>query len=101
MTFTTDFCKNENCPNSHELLEYECGDLAGTRAREIGKHVSACDFCAAEVEFYSHYPPGEVADQAAPIPTPLLELAEALLKNRSDSSSLNELLREKGGLSHG
>src|SRR6187402_203959 len=100
MTSTTDFCKNESCPSSHELLGYQCGDLAGPLGREIRRHVLACDFCAAEIDFYSHYPQAEGPAPAAPIPAPLLELAEALLKNRSGgSTSLDKLLSQNGRLS--
>lgn len=57
--------------------------------------MAACEFCAAEVEFYSHYPQAEGSVEPTEIPAPLFELAEALLKNRhSDSNSLNSLLKE-------
>ena len=97
-----DFCKNENCPSSNELLEFQIGELTQNRRVEIGRHLGNCEFCSAEVAFYSHYPQEEslfetVEDNA--IPTPLFELAEALLKNGSgDSASLNDLLRERDGL---
>ncbi|CAN5327979.1 hypothetical protein BH10ACI2_BH10ACI2_10440 [soil metagenome] len=92
------FCKNEDCPSSNELLDFQNGDLPRSRGSEIIKHLSACEFCEAEVEFYSHYPQeesmGETVEKAE-IPAPLFELAEALLKNRhADSRSLNALLRE-------
>ena len=95
------FCKNEDCPSSNELLEFQNGDLPRPRASEIGRHLGTCEFCEAEVEFYSNYPQGkdEARVEAAAIPAPLFELAEALLKNRhGDPSSLNALLKEKGGL---
>ena len=90
----TGFCKNEDCPTSNELLEFQNGDLEHTRSTEIGKHMVACEFCSAEVQFYSHYPQAEGAVEPTQIPAPLYELAEALLKNRYDSHSLNALLRE-------
>ena len=96
-TKSTGFCKNEDCPSSHELLEFETGDLAGERAGDVRRHIAGCEFCAAEVEFYSHYPQAEGAVEPAEIPTPLFELAEALLKNRhSDPSSLDSLLKKPG-----
>lgn len=89
------FCKNEDCPSSNELLEFQNGDLPKARGSEISKHMAACEFCAAEVEFYSHYPQEEGTSETTEIPAPLFELAEALLKNRySDSGSLNSLLKE-------
>ena len=51
--------------------------------------------CAAEVEFYSHYPQAEGTAEPVEIPAPLYELAEAILKKRhADSASLNALLIE-------
>lgn len=95
----TGFYKNEDCPNSNELLEFQNGDLARTRSGEINKHLASCEFCSAEVEFYSHYPQAEGPIETTQIPGPLFELAEALLKNRcTDSSSLDSLLRETGNL---
>ena len=89
------FCKNEDCPSSNELLEFQNGDLIQPRGSEVNKHMASCEFCAAEVEFYSHYPQEEGTSETTEIPAPLFELAEALLKNRqADSRSLNALLTE-------
>ena len=98
----TNFCKNEDCPSSNELFEFQNGDLTQVRGREIRSHLASCEFCDAEVEFYSHYPQEEgsyeVLENVA-IPGPLYELAEALLKNRqADSSSLDALLKGKRGV---
>ncbi len=91
----SDFCKNEDCPSSNELLEFENGDLVWEMASKISKHLKSCEFCAAEVEFYSHYPQAEGTVEPSRIPAPLFELAEALLKNRNaDPCSLNTLLNE-------
>ncbi len=96
------FCKNENCPSSNQLLEFQNGTVTKVDGVQIRKHLGSCEFCAAEVEFYSHYPQEEgIADllESCDIPAPLFELAEALLKNRhADSSSLDSLLQERGGL---
>jgi hypothetical protein len=93
------FSKNEDCPSSHELLEFQNGDLNRNRGSEVRKHLASCEFCAAEVEFYSHYPQEEGASEAAEIPAPLYELAEALLKNRtSDHTSLDTLLKEQDAI---
>jgi anti-sigma factor RsiW len=97
-----DFCKNEDCPSSNELLEFQVGELSQGRSLEVRRHLGTCEFCEAEVEFYSHYPQEEALleqSEKIEIPAPLFELAEALLKNRNgDSNSLNDLLREKDGL---
>ena len=96
----TSFCKNEDCPSSNELLEFQKSGLSRIIQSEIRTHLESCEFCSAEVEFYSHYPQEEDANEPIEltgIPAPLFELAEALLKNRHfDSSSLNSLLKEKG-----
>ncbi len=91
-----DFCKNEDCPASHELLDFQNGDVELDRGSAICAHLAVCEFCAAEVEFYSHYPQvNEDSAEPAEIPAPLFELAEAILKNRgTDLDSLNYLLRE-------
>jgi hypothetical protein len=93
----TDFCKNEDCPSSHELLGFQTGDLPRSLSVDIRKHLAKCEFCSAEVEFYSHYPQEDGPSELSEIPAPLFELAEALLKNRQgDSTSLYSLLKEKG-----
>ena len=95
------FCKNEDCPSSNELLDFQNGDFVRTRSSEISRHLSTCDFCEAEVEFYSSYPQAQddIREEPAEIPAALFELAEALLKNRhGDPTYLNALLKEKGGL---
>ena len=93
------FCKNEDCPSSNELLEFQRDVLSRARNAEIRRHLVACEFCSAEVEFYFHYPQEEGLSETSEIPAPLFELAEALLKNRhADSASLDSLLKERGGL---
>lgn len=97
-----DFCKNEDCPSSNELLEFQVGELPGSRSSEVRRHLALCEFCEAEVEFYTHYPQEDVSfdpTERAEIPAPLFELAVALFKNRNgDPNSLDDLLREKDGL---
>ena len=93
------FCKNEDCPSSAELVDFQDGETERQRSSEISLHLKTCEFCEAELEFYSTYP--MAAEEAASsdvgaIPTPLYQLAEALLRNRqSDGSSLNALLQDK------
>jgi len=95
LTKLPDFRKSEDCPSSHELLEFQNGDRQG-RFGPVCDHLNTCEFCAAEVEFYSHYPQEETAPEIAAIPAPLFELADALLRNRhSDSRSLDALLARK------
>jgi len=95
------FSKNENCPSSYDLVSFQNGELARKRSRYVKMHLGSCEFCAAEVEFYSIYPQthDDGIDQPAQIPGPLYELAEALLKNRNrDSAALNALLNGAASL---
>ena len=95
---SVNFCKNEDCPSSDELLDFQNGDLMRERAVDIRIHMASCEFCTAEAEFYSRYPQltgDDLSTEPSEIPAPLFELAEALLKNRSyDPRALNTLLRE-------
>ncbi|MGB7203362.1 MAG: hypothetical protein WBD16_14030 [Pyrinomonadaceae bacterium] len=99
---TTGFRKNEDCPSSQELLAYETGELAHAHEFAIGEHLSACEFCEAEVEFYSRFPQEDFLNETSAstdIPAPLFQLAEALLKkHHTDAKSLNSLLNGKKGL---
>ena len=88
------FCKNEDCPTSQDLLAFQNGDIEVKDSAEIRRHLAVCEFCAAEVEFYSYYPPAEESVKPERIPQPLFELAEALLHNRPDVSKLDQLMRE-------
>ncbi len=98
------FCKNEDCPSSQELLEFQNGDILLEYGSDIRLHLASCEFCSAEIEFYSHYPQNweeDPSDAPAPteIPGPLYELAEALLKNRQrDPRSLNAFLSENNSV---
>lgn len=93
------FCKSEDCPASQELLDFQNGDIELDRGSAICAHLAFCEFCAAEVEFYSRYPQKSVevddeSDTACKIPQPLFELAEAILKNKEyDASVLNHLFK--------
>ncbi len=63
----------------------------------IRVHLRSCDFCAAEAEFYEHYPIHD--DFAEPIsspemPEPLFELAEAILSKKEPSRTLDRLIKE-------
>ena len=101
-TKITGFYKSEDCPSSNDLLDFQKNDLTREGLNEVLAHLESCEFCLAEAEFYSHYPQEENSDEPveiAGIPVPLFELAEALLKkSHTDTSSLDALLKEKGGL---
>ena len=93
------FCKNTDCPTSQDLLAFENGDISFSERREIETHLAACEFCASEVEFYTHYPQAEEKVAKVEIPIPLYELAEALLSNKHKGFTLlNKLLCESKGV---
>lgn len=89
------FCKSANCPSSQKLLSFQNSEAALKDARQIRTHLEGCEFCAAEVEFYAHYPQSDEKIVEVDIPLPLYELAEALLSNKhKEFSLLNKLLNE-------
>jgi hypothetical protein len=95
----TTFCKHEDCPTSTELLEFQKAALSKARKAEISSHLVTCEFCDAEVEFYSHFPFDDGRPEPAEsveMPGPLFQLAEALLKkSHTDATSLDSLLKGK------
>ena len=94
------FCKSVDCPTSQDLLAFQEGEALLGENEEIRRHLDSCEFCAAELEFYEHFPQGEETAESTEIPQPLLQLAEALLGSRRKKFSLlNKLLNENKGLS--
>lgn len=94
------FCKSANCPSSPDLLGFQNNEISFEKGEMISKHLAVCEFCAAEVEFYTHYPQSEEEKIAkVEIPVPLFELASALLSNKhKDFSLLNQLLNQNEGV---
>lgn len=89
------FCKSGNCPSSQSLLAFQNSRISDKRRKEIKAHFAACEFCAAEAEFYAHYPQSEEKVARVEIPIPLFDLAKALLDDKhKDFSVLNQLLGE-------
>lgn len=86
------FCKNEDCPPSQLLLAFQNGEIEVKNGAAIREHLGVCEFCAAEVEFYSHYPQADEAVEPEQIPPPLYELAEALFNKKGDVSPLYKLI---------
>lgn len=90
------FCKNANCPASQDLLAFQKGEATNKESEAIRNHLKLCEFCAAEVEFYIHFPQNEEKVVSVEIPLPLFQLAEALLNNRhKEFSLLDKLLLEE------
>ncbi len=87
------------CPSSENLLTFQNGESSNAEKERVEAHLTVCEFCASEVEFYAHYPPSEESVATVEIPLPLYELAHALLSNKKkDYLNLNELLSENKGL---
>jgi hypothetical protein len=88
------FCKNANCPASQDLLAFQKGETPYKESDSIRNHLKTCEFCASEIEFYEHFPQQDEENVVSvEIPLPLFQLAEALLNNRhQDTSLLNKLL---------
>jgi hypothetical protein len=89
------FHKSPNCPLSNDLLAFQTGKIAMREKERITVHLRFCEFCAAEVDFYAHYPQPEETVENAEIPQPLYELAEALLSNKHKDHSLLKRLFNK------
>jgi hypothetical protein len=81
----TDFRKSETCPSSERLLAFQRGELSAGLSAGISLHLGRCEFCIAEIEFYSHYPQREESVDPEPIPAPLFDLARALLRRGRSS----------------
>ncbi len=91
------FCKSEDCPTSQDLLAYQTGEMEVADGREIRRHIAACEFCAAEIEFYEHYPPPDPVEELSKttrIPGPLYDLAESLLSKKHGSRTMEKLMSE-------
>lgn len=88
------FRKSGECPTSHELLEFQNGDLSVIEGKWIRIHLIDCEFCSAEVEFYEHFPQSEdkPEDLELPaMPAPLYDLAESLMGKRSTDNNIDRL----------
>jgi len=91
----SNFRKEKDCPTSFELADAADVELNGRDGLRLAAHLASCDFCAAELEFYKHYPPDLAEIAVPPMPRPLLELAEALIaKETIHIARLNSLLRD-------
>ena len=81
---TTGFSKQLTCPSSETLLKYHQTSPATKHQAWISTHLAACDFCGAELQLLSRYPPPEDEDcTLTDIPLGLRRLAESLLRGGS------------------
>src|SRR5687768_7011162 len=86
------FYKTENCPPSDKLLAFQKDRTQHDACGDISDHLLECEVCAAEVEFYRVHPPLDETVVAAKMPTPLFELANALLQKERDLTPLYRLI---------
>ena len=92
------FGKKISCPTSQKMLAFQDGKTSEKESQTLRRHLAECDFCAAEVEIYAHFPQAEENIEPPMIPPPLYELAEALLSNRRGDFFLGLLIHENESL---
>jgi hypothetical protein len=93
----TYFGKNEDCPPSQDLLAFQNGDISVGDGAHIRRHLAACEFCSAEVDFYERYPQADETmetPESPEMPAPLYELAEALMGKRYKPAEIDHLIGE-------
>jgi hypothetical protein len=91
---TATFHKSKTCPTSQVLLHYCDATISIPARRVIAAHVSACDFCGAEMQLLSKFAPRGVAQfQPVRMPWHLYRLAKGLL-----ALPTNDLARNVGAL---
>lgn len=86
------FCKKVDCPASEELLSLQTDGDGYFNSAELRHHLSACEFCAAEMDLYRWCEPTDEVVEAEKMPRPLFELAEAILRHGSDATPLYRLI---------
>lgn len=87
------FRKTKTCPSSQEVLAFQNGETSMGKNDKIREHLGTCEFCAAEVEFYAHYPQTDEVVTETEIPPQLYDLAQALLCDKEKNVNLlNKLI---------
>lgn len=84
-TRTAGFRKLRTCPQSEALSLYCQGGTTPVRRASIAAHLSSCDFCGAEAQLLSRFPPPADALPFAALQLPghLRRLAEEVLSGPS------------------
>jgi hypothetical protein len=84
-TRTAGFHKLRTCPQSEALSLYCQGGTTPVRRASIAAHLSSCDFCGAEAQLLSRFPPpaNALPFAALKLPGPLRRLAEDVLSEPS------------------
>jgi hypothetical protein len=73
------FRKTAACPTSSTLLSYCLEKLSRKLAVGVGKHLTECEFCSAELGLLAHHTPERRGGRPPEIPMNLRILAESLL----------------------
>jgi hypothetical protein len=91
------FCKNSDCPPSQDLLAFQTGEIEFAESKWIRDHLTSCEFCASEVDFYERYPliaETTESEELPKMPEPLFELATALIGGDRKSTPIERLIKE-------
>lgn len=98
-TSVVHFCKQSTCPSSEALLAYREARDSAEESRWIASHLSACDFCGAELQLLSEHAPAEREPYTLTVmPQNLRRLAESLLTGAMLEKIFGETAYEKEGL---
>ena len=93
------FCKQITCPRSELLTSYCTTGIITELESLIEEHLAACDFCGAEAQLLTKYPPVEENFPPPEIPESLRSLAEAILCRHTPTSQFSQSpVFEKEGL---
>ena len=82
------FQKTKDCAPSEDILAFA---TSAKLSEGLRRHLSECEFCAAELELYQRHPIDDEKIHIGQMPEPLRELAEALLRGRPDVAQLYRL----------
>lgn len=97
---TAKFRKQRTCLPAQLLLRYATTTSALGSSRKIAAHLAVCDFCGAELQLLTRYPPvGERVVTRIEIPVALRCLAESLMAEPSYAARFAETTFEKEPLS--
>lgn len=83
---TAVFRKQWTCPSAEALLLHGLGARAAGRGESLASHLSACEFCGAEMQLLSRFPPpptNALPFVAYPLPASLRRLAEQVMAEPS------------------
>ncbi|HMF54931.1 MAG TPA: hypothetical protein VK619_01110 [Pyrinomonadaceae bacterium] len=93
------FCKQTTCPPSELLTTYCTTSTVIEIESLIEEHLADCDFCGAETQLLTKYPPTEEDFATPEIPESLRCLAEAILcRHLPTSEFFQSIAFEKAGL---